>query len=247
MTTIGIICAVPQESGPVIRRMPRTTKSRLKGLRAWHFTLNGHRTTLLESGMGPANARRAADTLIQEIKPDLVISIGFCGALTSGLAVGDLVMAEQLYLLTETGLIRETFPKADCPGLSSSSSTGDCFHGSFITTETAITKESLRPILPGQPDCTVLEMETAFIARACQDAGIRFAALRSVSDSADEEPYHTFRTITVNHFDITAKSIITALMRQPGLILQLFRLGRNAARAGKTLAVQVQRILEQLP
>jgi adenosylhomocysteine nucleosidase len=196
--------------------------------------------------MGPANARRAADTLIKEIQPDIIISIGFCGALTPGLAVGDLVVADQLYLLTEAGLTREEFPKANYPDLSTPPPTGGCFHGSFITTETAVAKESLRPLLPGKPDWPVLEMETAFIARACRDAGIRFAALRSVSDSADEEPYHLFRAITVNQFDITAKSIITALMRQPGLILQLFRLGRNAARAGKTLALQVQRILEQL-
>jgi hypothetical protein len=160
--------------------------------------------------------------------------------------VGNLVVAEQLYLLTEAGLTREVFPQANCPGLLLPSPDGEYFRGSFITTETAVTKESLRPLLSGKPGWPVLEMETAFIARACHDAGIRFAAIRSVSDSADEEPYHLFRAITVNQFDITARSITSALLRQPGLAVQLFRLGRNAARAGKTLALQVQRILEQM-
>lgn len=247
MATIGLICAVPQESGPIIRRLPRKTELRIKGLRTWQFTSNGHRVTLLESGMGGAKARAAAAILIAEIKPDLIISIGFCGAITSGLAVGDLVVAEQLHLLTSSGRNQKTSLQADCPALPNVIPPGGCRHGTFITTETAVTKESLQPFLTPEMPWPVLEMETAFIARVCQASGIRFAAIRSVSDNANEEPYHLFRAITVNQFDITAGSIISALLRQPGLIPQLFHLGRNAARAGRTLASQLQWILEQIP
>jgi adenosylhomocysteine nucleosidase len=241
MATIGIICAVPQESGPIIRRIPGTTRSRLQRLRAWQFTSSGHGVTLLESGMGAANARRAAALLIEEIKPDLIINTGFCGAITPGLAVGDLVVAEHVQRLTTTGLQQEASPLTDY------FDTAACVKGTFISIETAVTKESLRPLLPGGMNWPVLEMETAFVARACTAAGIRFAAIRSVSDTADEEPYHAFQAITVNQFDITAASVIAALLRQPSLVLQLFRLGRNAAKAGTTLATQLPRILEQIP
>ena len=49
------------------------------------------------SGMGAAAARRAGETLVGRCRPELLVSVGFGGALTPGLAAGDLVLGETFW------------------------------------------------------------------------------------------------------------------------------------------------------
>src|SRR6185436_965490 len=52
---------------------------------------------LLETGEGVANAERHLETWLQQRTARAVLSIGFAGALSSALQVGDLVVAERIY------------------------------------------------------------------------------------------------------------------------------------------------------
>ena len=49
------------------------------------------------SGMGEAAARRGGQDLVARCRPDLLVSLGFGGALTPGLAAGDLVLGESFW------------------------------------------------------------------------------------------------------------------------------------------------------
>ena len=54
---------------------------------------------------------------------------------------------------------------------------------------TAAESEALRRALP---DALAVEMEGAAVAQVCHDYGVPFAAMRTISDRADEEAHGDF-------------------------------------------------------
>jgi len=49
---------------------------------------------LARSGMGVARAGKMAEHIINDFKPELIISAGFCGALVKDLKIGDVVVSD---------------------------------------------------------------------------------------------------------------------------------------------------------
>ncbi|MDD2856981.1 MAG: hypothetical protein PHU01_15805, partial [Desulfuromonadaceae bacterium] len=60
------------------------------------FSCYGNEIYLIQSGMGFDNAARAAEITIEACKPELIISTGFCGAISDNLKTGDIVVAKTI-------------------------------------------------------------------------------------------------------------------------------------------------------
>ncbi len=86
---ILIMAALPQEVRPFLRRVQARPRRDL-GLPAWDW--ESAAVVVALSGMGGAAARRAGETLIGRCRPELLVSLGFGGALTPGLTAGDVVL-----------------------------------------------------------------------------------------------------------------------------------------------------------
>ena len=91
---ILIMAALPQEVRPFLRRIKARARRDL-GLPAWDWEAGGAVVAL--SGMGAAAARRAGETLVARCRPGILVSVGFGGALTPGLAAGDLILGETFW------------------------------------------------------------------------------------------------------------------------------------------------------
>jgi hypothetical protein len=91
---ILIVAALPLEVRPFLRRV-RAKARRDLGLPAWEWEAGAAVAAL--SGMGQAAARRAGEILMGRSRPELLVSVGFGGALTPGLAAGDLVLGETFW------------------------------------------------------------------------------------------------------------------------------------------------------
>ena len=91
---ILIMAALPLEVRPFLRRVKAKARRDL-GLPAWEWEAGSAVVAL--SGMGEAAARRAGETLVGRCRPELLVSLGFGGALTPGLAAGDLVLGETFW------------------------------------------------------------------------------------------------------------------------------------------------------
>ena len=89
-----IMAALPLEVRPFLRRV-RAKARRDLGLPAWEWAAGAAVAAL--SGMGRAAARRAGETLLGRCRPEILVSVGFGGALTPGLAAGDLVLGETFW------------------------------------------------------------------------------------------------------------------------------------------------------
>ena len=91
---ILIMAALPLEVRPFLRRVKARARRDL-GLPAWNWEAGAAVVAL--SGMGAAAARRAGETLVERCRPELLVSVGFGGALTPGVAAGDLVLGETFW------------------------------------------------------------------------------------------------------------------------------------------------------
>jgi nucleoside phosphorylase len=60
------------------------------------YQVDGATIGLLISGVGPRRARIAAQRLYREFQPHYLLSLGVCGGVAEGLAVGDLVVADEV-------------------------------------------------------------------------------------------------------------------------------------------------------
>ena len=86
MPRIAIVAALEREVAPLIRRWKVRTVEH--DGRRYQLFENGDATVIC-GGMGAEAARRATEAIIQEVRPEQVLSVGFAGALDPALKVGE--------------------------------------------------------------------------------------------------------------------------------------------------------------
>lgn len=247
MTSIGLICAIPQESRPLVRRLPGTGNLPLAGIPSWRFLAGRNTVTLMESGMGPANAAAAAAAMIESVGPDIILSIGFCGAVSRGIQVGELMVARRHYSYSSGTLHAEHDPDPLLTERLLQELAPSCRPGTFITTDIFTSKKIILPLIPDTIPLPALEMESAAVIRACRAAGIRFAALRAVTDDWTEDPAALVSRLLGQNLTMNGMRAATTLLGMPWRLPQLLRLARNARHAGDSLATALLKTLEKLP
>ena len=247
MSSIGLICAIPQESRPIIRRFPGAAKHRLAGIPSWSFRAGNNPVILLESGMGPTNAATAAAALIESVRPDIILSTGFCGAFSRDIDIGDLVVAHRQYSYSSGTLTAEDDPDHYLTGrLLQDLGSATSRPGTFITTDIFTSKNNISPLFPDTIPLPVLEMESASVIRACHAAGIRVAAIRAVTDTGDEDPSALVTELFGHDFAMNGIRGAITLLGKPWRLPRLLRLAGNARRAGNSLANALMYTLERL-
>jgi adenosylhomocysteine nucleosidase len=247
MRKVCIICAIHQESNPILRSLPRAKKSLIAGIPAWETVANGDSIHLLQSGIGLNKASRAARIAADLLKPDLVVNAGFCGALFSGLDTGDIIAAEKLYHYSSGIISQDAALDLALPEPLQQAGEPAIRQGVFISTENTVDKYLLiNHIKHLATPSTVLEMESWSISEVCRERGIRFAAIRAVSDPAENDPAELFRNICDNEFNISPAKLSLYLLRNPSMTFHLIQLANNAKIAGRRLADAVQVTLRQI-
>jgi len=239
MRHICILCAIRQEIRPILQRFPSQGISRDVDLPAWRFQAFAANVTLIQSGMGMVNAAKAATTAAA-LNPAVIISAGFCGALSAGVAIGDVFLAEKLYRYS-SGSIQEGITLDHLLAERIGTRFG---RGTFITTAEITAKARLSGLLPDISTANLLEMESSSVAEVCRDRDIEFLAIRSVSDTADQDPGSLLQKICNTEFEISRTKIAFSLLKRPATLSEYILLAKNAAVAGKALSGAVAHTLE---
>jgi adenosylhomocysteine nucleosidase len=251
--TIGLIAAMPEEIAPLISRVGPVTQEKLNGFRLYRFTCGDKNVVLIESGIGAQRAEQAARALLGATVPDVILNFGFGGAVLPGPNVGDIVLADRLLLYRErlftdqTGLSPElteelaTLLELHCRGMSYR-----MHRGTFVTSGEIIGKQTLAGLLPLTAGTPVLEMETAAVAEVTRAQKVPLAAIRAISDGAEEDLDFSIAELTDREMRISIRKVLWTIARKPRIIPQLIRLGKNSRRAGENLAAAVLAVLERL-
>lgn len=244
MKRIALIAAMKEEIRPLLACVKGVECESIGKQRLYRINSGLTEYSLLQSGIGPENAATGAKILIDRCAPDLIINFGFAGALTNSLKPGDLVYAErilsynehaftELTVRTFAGIGDQTFPGA--------------IPATFVTTARVIRKKELRTTLPKRFTPAVVDMETAAVASIAAEKEISFMALRTISDSYDDEMGFNLEEFCDKDMNLQKWRVLLTIARKPWIVPQLVRLSCNTRSAGRKLANVVASALQLKP
>jgi adenosylhomocysteine nucleosidase len=246
---IAIITAMPEEARAVLKATGPAGSRKIGGLKAFHCRTPQHDLLLVESGMGFKNAAAAAEALLGEFRPDLLISAGFCGGIAPELRVGDVAVSIGLCVVAG-GVVQQVPVEIAAAGrnfvVRQSPTGARVFASLFAGTQSIMAKKELAPLLPTGAPYPVVEMESSAIAIVAVENGIPFLGIRTVSDPADEELGFSLEEFTDHHLRIRPHRVALTILRKPWIIPQLIRLARNSRIAAGSLSQALARLLASL-
>jgi adenosylhomocysteine nucleosidase len=246
---IAVITAMPEEFRAVAGCLGSSSRARLGQLNAKKYKFGRHGILLVESGMGFDNAARAAESIISEAAPDLLVSAGFCGGIAAELQVGDVVVASRMVMVSGNSVdpVPSDIPAAVQSLAARQTACGKrIFSGTFCSTAVITSKAKLSGLLSGSYPCPVVEMESAAIAQVAVGSRIPVIGLRSVSDPAGEELGFSLDEFCDSSLRISSGRVLMTILRKPRIIPQLIRLAGNSRIAARSLTAAMKELLARL-
>jgi len=245
---ILLLAALPWEVRPFLRRSQARPRAGL-GFPAWEFALGEAKGLAALSGMGAGAGRRAAEAVIAAWRPEVLVSLGFAGALTPEVPPGALVLGEAFWRYDpETTALEPAAapaPPRPLPELLARLQEAGLpvLAGAVVTTPHILDKDRQGGPLKGLGH-PVLDLETGVLAEVAAAAGLFFLSLRAVTDGAGEEiPGFLRISEGVSPGPGTA---LRWLAGNPGRLAPLLKLWRRSRRAGRLLAAALLALLPLL-
>ena len=208
--TIAIVSAMHEELAAVLALMPDERRQLAGGREFWRGHLHGQDVVAVLSRIGKVAAATTATALIERFAVREIVFTGVAGGLGPGVNVGDVVVADSF--LQHDLDASPIFPKYEVPLYGTSRFESDAtltqrlaaaaaralpgvpvHRGLVISGDRFVsTTAEARALQAALPDALAVEMEGAAIAQVCRDYGVPFAAVRTVSDRADDAAHGDF-------------------------------------------------------
>lgn len=223
----GIIAAMPQELKVLVDQLQDARETEVLGRTYYQGRLGRHEVVLVQSGIGKVMSAMSVAILADRFAVDAIINTGSAGALADGIAIGDVVVADQLAYhdvdVTAFGYAygqmagQELYYPADRELLEQLTAvlaeqaikshvgliaTGDSFIAG--AERIAAIKEQFSQVL-------AVEMEGAAIAQAAVNAGKPFLVIRAMSDTAQGDANITFDEFIIQAGERSAKTLLAFL------------------------------------
>jgi adenosylhomocysteine nucleosidase len=248
--TAALVAALAREVRPFLRRVQAKPLPKAE-LSAWEFAYRNKTGVAALSGMGGGAAARAATFLFEHYQPQVLISLGFGGAITPELPAGALVLGERFWEYEpDAGSLRELSVPPSPVGLQGllarlQAAGLPAFRGSVVTTPVIIHKDSQGSAFLNLTH-PVLDLETVTAAASVLGSGLPFLALRAVTDTAGEEIPDFIRQAAQEGTSPTAGTALAWLAADPRRLAALVRLWRRSRLAAENLAQALEVVLEVL-
>ena len=188
---------------------------------------------IVGGGTAAAAQRRAPNLLGQS--PSALLSFGYCGGLASDLKPGDLVIATQA--VDASGARFSCDPHLSGKIQNAAKDLGLRLHSGAVASPEKVAADPLeKQRLMDSTGAIAVDLESAAVAQVAQGAGLPFAVLRAVLDDA-QTPLPGLAVSAIDESSGKARTarILLGLLRDPGALPALIRLGRARAAAQASL------------
>lgn len=237
---LAILSALGEEQQGLIGELTEAQCIPYAGREFWLGRLHGQPVVLALSRIGKVAAATTASALIERFGASRVVFTGVAGGVGDGVHVGDVVVgtgfvqhdmdASPLFPRYQVPLTGRSVFDGDAPltaqllqaaqvALADGGPLGKaCVHQGLIASgdrfvngreESAVLVSSLRAA--GYAPLAV-EMEGAAVAQVCADHGVPFAAVRTISDRADDTAHVDFPQFVKDVASLYALRIVTVLV-----------------------------------
>lgn len=231
------VAAMRFEAAALLRLLDRKRRMRdPEGLPAVAGSLGGRPVVVAISGIGEQAARRAAETCVRLAgcgRCRRVVWIGIAGGMSPDLQVGDLIVARSA--------LAPDRPAVDLDdALVAAATARNCRAGVVVTAPRVVAGAKARAALwrrAGSRPVAAVDMESWPAAQVLHAAGLPFAVLRAVSDTAAQELPGFLQRVDAPEAGGTGRGhIVRAAVMRPAnwIALAAFRL--RAGRCVRPLA-----------
>lgn len=244
---ILLFYAFGMELGPFRRRLEHRRSIGIEGLKGFRSRIGTLELVAIATGIGPRRAAEIAQRAFKALPhASLVISAGVAGALSPGLAVGDVVVADRLIAASEDDIgaeriitiaperVEELSAILIEAGLAVST-------GGLLTTRRVLATAADKRQAREASGAIAVDMESASLAAEAASEGLPLICLRTVMDAADEEVFGAGFTDPEGH--VNALSAMRTLAAEPGTILRLPRMMYNLSIATRSLAAALEAVI----
>jgi nucleoside phosphorylase len=221
MPRIAIVAAMEREVAPLVRKWQ--ARSVEHSGRRFKLFENGE-MALICAGVGAEAARRATEAIIQEVRASHILSVGFAGALDTALRVGE-VFEPRTVINAADGTRTDT----------------GCGQGTLVSFGTVAGPEQKRKLRDAY-SAVAVDMEAASVAQGAELRGVRFGALKVVSDEVGfaMPPVEDF--VKADGSFRSARFALHVAVR-PWLWRATVVLARNSAKATQALSAALEQYL----
>lgn len=223
----GIIAAMEEELKTLLLALEDKKEVVVLGKTYYEGRIGQHEVVLVQSGIGKVLSAMSVTILAETFGVDAIINTGSAGAVSEGLAIGDVVIADrlvyhdvdvtafgyaygqmagqELYFLADSDLMAKLQAVLAQEGQESHLgliATGD----SFIADP-----DRVAAIKHHFPEVLAVEMEGAAIAQAAQAASKPFLVIRAMSDTAQGDANITFDEFILEAGKRSAQTLLALL------------------------------------
>jgi adenosylhomocysteine nucleosidase len=202
---------------------------------------------LIETGEGIRNSERAVRSWLDQRAARAVLGIGFAGALSASLKIGDLVIARNVCGADRAG---ESFVSS--PVLLSAAGRvrleGLSF-GTAITVDEIVGEASAKrqlSTLLARDEIGCVDMESSAVARVCGERNLPFLIVRSITDLLGEDLPLDFNRCRAADGRVSAQRVIRAALARPKSFKGLLELRRRSDLCAERLAAFVRLLLPSI-
>ena len=208
--TTAIVSAMHEELAAVLALIPDEHRQVSAGRDFWLGHLHGQAVVAVLSRIGKVAAATTATVLIERFGVPRIVFTGVAGGLAPGVNVGDIVVGDSF--LQHDLDASPIFPKYQVPLYGTDRFAADprlseqlaqaaqlalpgvrLHRGLVVSGDRFVsTTVECRALQGALPQALAVEMEGAAIAQVCHDYGVPFAAVRTVSDRADDDAHGDF-------------------------------------------------------
>jgi adenosylhomocysteine nucleosidase len=186
----------------------------------------GDNVPVFFTGIGRANADKAAREYLAAHAPALLLTCGFAGGLDPALKIGDVIF--------ETGY-EPVRAKLSVAGAKPAKI--------FCAEKIAVTvgeKKALR----AQTGADAAEMESAAVQSVCQERDIPCATVRVISDTATEDLPLDFNQFLTPDMKVDMNKLMMAVAKKPWKMGAMMKLQQNTKLAAQRLGEVLLKVIE---
>lgn len=223
----GIIAAMEEELKTLLLALEDKKEVVVLGKTYFEGRIGRHEVVLVQSGIGKVLSAMSVAILAETFGVDAIINTGSAGAVSEGLAIGDVVIADrlvyhdvdvtafgyaygqmagqELYFLADSELMAKLQAVLAQEGQAS-------YLGLIATGDSFIADpDKVAAIKHHFPEVLAVEMEGAAIAQAAQAAGKPFLVIRAMSDTAQGDANITFDEFILEAGKRSAQTLLALL------------------------------------
>jgi adenosylhomocysteine nucleosidase len=241
MSMIALLGAYSQEIAGLRRQMAVEEVVDSPVCRIYRGRLKGKPCILVLTGIGRRRADKATQFVLERFPVTALISIGFAGALTPDLKIGEVVVCSTVRRASEFEKVEgQAEAYAADPNLlpPASSGPGDgstrFLAGTSVTTPGVVSGARAKQELGREYRAQIVDMESYWIAGVASARRVPFIAIRSISDTLHDD-LRAIDHILDSEGRVLWKGVMPYFLLHPHHLPSMFTAFRNMRRAETNL------------